>query len=506
MNKIVVAAGVALLSACLTTGSFAQENKVIGDVPAASASCGVLTAESYGQPAEMREKIRAYQELVEEALTLRARAIDFLDELKAREERGEILSGAELQRLNDGAARLISQRQALLDIAVQHECWLGQAIPADAQAARLQAAGIAMSLSAALVLYDNYLSAVGMYNTNPILRQHINRGDKGFAIPAGELHKTTLSFNSAINRARVRRALDWMEVNGAILKDKPSDEERYLLALLEQSPSVHMVRQAHPVGYVGNMLAFFTVFSVDSLNRLKDEGVNLSSMLFGNAVGLVETRRGKLDNRPDVQEAIGGKLRAGDVLLEKTPFRLTDTFIPGHWGHVAVWVGSEDELRRLGIWDNAVVKPYQQAIRDGHSVVEALRSGVKMNTLAHFLNVDDTAVLRHGTISDERRAQVILQTLRQVGKAYDFNFDVESTDRIVCSELVYHAYGDIQWPVARHLGRATISPDNVAVEATGAGPFNVIALYHDGEPVTDDLRGHMTTLVQRDVVKMARGE
>lgn len=502
MKKIVVGFGLAL--ALAAPGLSAQEIGVLGDVPP-STNCPALDAAAYGQPEEMREKIRAYQALVEEALSLRARAIDFIEELKAREGGQARLSGADLQRLNDGASRLIAQRTALLALAVQHECWLSQRVPDDVQAARLQAAGIAMSLSAALVLYDNYLAAVGLYNANPTLRQRVNRGDKGFAIPAGELHKTTLSFNSAINRLRVRRAIDWLEAHGGILRESPDNEERYVLALIEQSPSVNMVRRIHPVGYAGKLIAFFTTFSVDGLNRLKDEGVNLTSMFFGNAVGLVETRRGKLDDRPEVAADIHARLRAGDVLLEKTPFRLTDSFIPGHWGHAALWVGSEAELRELGIWNHPVVLPHQAKISAGRGVVEALRSGVKMNTLAHFLNVDDMAALRHASISDERRAEVIIQTLRQVGKAYDFNFDVESTDRIVCSELLYHAYGDIRWPTERRLGRATISPDNVAVEATGEGPFTVVALYHDGEAVIDDPRAMLTKLVQRDVVRMARG-
>ena len=106
-----------------------------------------------------------------------------------------------------------------------------------------------------------------------------------------------------------------------------------------------------------------------------------------------------------------------------------------------------------------------------------------MNTLSHFLNIDDLAVLRHEALSDAQRAEVILQALRQVGKAYDFNFDVQSTDRVVCSSLVYHAYGDVHWPSARAVGRTTFSPDNVAVMATGKGPFMVKALYHDGKEV-----------------------
>ena len=129
-----------------------------------------------------------------------------------------------------------------------------------------------------------------------------------------------------------------------------------------------------------------------------------------------------------------------------------------------------------------------------------------MNTLGHFMNIDDLALLRARQISDAERAEVILQTLRQVGKDYDFNFDVESTDRIVCSELVYHAYGEVRWPTQRHLGRVTISPDNVAAEATGAGAFVVEVLYHDGREVAEERTAYLRGLIQPAVVSMARGE
>ena len=33
------------------------------------------------------------------------------------------------------------------------------------------------------------------------------------------------------------------------------------------------------------------------------------------------------------------ELRPFDILFEKTPFRLTDKFIPGHFGHVAIYIG-----------------------------------------------------------------------------------------------------------------------------------------------------------------------
>jgi hypothetical protein len=103
------------------------------------------------------------------------------------------------------------------------------------------------------------------------------------------------------------------------------------------------------------------------------------SEFFGNVVGLVEERKGKLYDDPLVLQDAVRNLKAGDILLEKTPFRLTDRLIPGHWGHAAIWVGNEQELKELGLWDHSVVRKHHNDIRRGASVVEALRDGVQMN-------------------------------------------------------------------------------------------------------------------------------
>lgn len=474
----------------------------------AGGDCGDHTRNTHGgaslaeKQQAMERELLAYQGLAEEALVMRAQAIRLVHTLREKLDRREPLSGHDLQLLNQGATDLIAQRSALLRASVAHECWLDEPVPADPAAARLQQTGIAMSLSAALVLYDNYLSAISLYRNDPKLRKHLNRADRGYALQEGELNRVAVSFASATNRQRVRKGLEWFEQHGD--SGTETDEGyRYLTQLIDQSPSRQMVRRARPVAFLGNMFNFFGTLTFDTLLNLKDEGVNVTSLLFGNAVGLVESRRGKLDGRPEVLEKVASEVRAGDILLEKTPFRLTDAFIPGHWGHVAVWVGNEAELRALGIWDHPVVRPYQDNIRAGRGVVEALRSGVEMNTLARFLNVDDLGVLRQAAIDDKTRAEVILQALRQVGKAYDFNFDVESTDRIVCSELVYHAYGHLQWPTVRRLGRVTISPDNVAIRAAGEGPLTVAVLYHDGQEVAESPCQAMARLVHRPVVELA---
>ena len=116
-----------------------------------------------------------------------------------------------------------------------------------------------------------------------------------------------------------------------------------------------------------------------------------------------------------------------------------------YFGHVAIWTGTKAEVIDAGVWADSVVQRHAEHIsnesdphsRDEHQIIEALRNGVKLSTLEHFLNVDDFAILRpvfpDGAASDMKR-EALLLAFRQVGKQYDFNFDVNTTDKIACSE------------------------------------------------------------------------
>jgi len=504
-----IAALLSLAQGCASWGEASRSTAA--DVPGLDplalelSSCSAPAAEL--DRAAMTQTLADYQQLSEEALSMRAQAIRLYHELDAKTARREALSGHDLQRLNSGAAALLAQRKTLLQIAFAHECWLdGEEEAAAADARAVRRAGILMSLAAALTLYDNYLSAISLYHDDTALRQHLNRRDSGFDIDHNELDRITSAFSSPAYRQRVRRGLEWYERNAAMADTDDIEGSAYLQRLIAQSPSYQLVRRSSPLQEFGTHVGLLRLAANDALTSLRSEGVNLSSLLFGNTIGLIETRRGKLDKRPEVLAQVSQQLRAGDILLEKTPFRLTDTFIPGHWGHAAIWIGNEAELRELGVWEHPVVQAYQAEIRAGHGVVEALRSGVEMNPIAAFLNIDDLAVLRGEQLSDAERASVVLQTLRQVGKAYDFNFDAETTKRVFCSKLVYLAYGDMQWPTARVFGRVTISPDNIAARAVGDGPLSVALLYHDGQEITEDPRALLAQLTRHGPERVARSE
>lgn len=436
----------------------------------------------------LRQEVADFQILVERALTYRAESIRLARRLKAEIRRGTPLSGSDLDALNSGMIAFIELRKIIYTVAEAHECWLDgddSLFERVAISPQSRLKGVMLSVAAALVLYDNYLLAISIYEEDDKLRRFLNERDTGYDIGRAELATVTMSYNSATNRRRVRAALVFYEdrIAGQSPLFLQDDQAAYLDLLIKQSPSYHMTREFSPLFVIGNKLSFLRGITGDTLRNLTSSGVEIFSMVFGNSVGVIESRHGKLYDNRDVLGEVSASLAAGDVLLEKTPFRLTDRFIPGHWGHAAVWIGTEQELRRLAIWDHEVVQRYHEQILQGHAVVEALRSGVHLNKLDQFLNIDDLGVLRNTTLTEPQLADTIIRALRQVGKAYDFNFDIETTDKIVCSELVYVVHTNITWPTENTLGRETISPDHVASKALQPGPLHVTMLYHDGQNI-----------------------
>ncbi len=184
----------------------------------------------------------------------------------------------------------------------------------------------------------------------------------------------------------------------------------------------------------------------------------------GNAAGMVRVRKGYLYKNDSIKNLIKTQLKPMDILAEKTGFALTDKMIPGYFGHIALWLGTEEQLKSEGLWDSPSIKPFQNRIKNGYCILESARDGTHLKTLEDFINVDELAIARIIAYTNLNKADKIAlyqNALAQLGKEYDFNFDVETSDKLVCSELLYQVFGSIYWPTDKFLKRSTISPDNV---------------------------------------------
>lgn len=203
---------------------------------------------------------------------------------------------------------------------------------------------------------------------------------------------------------------------------------------------------------------------VDSIINVFDTITGTLSSVFGNIAGSIHWRKGFLFGSTTAREITRSNLKPMDILIEKSPFVLTDKFIPGHYGHVAIYLGTEEQLKAINMWDHPSIIPYQEQISAGKTIIEAVRPGVRLNSVEEFLNIDELTIVSKSDILDNPNELIesITRAMDQIGKKYDFNFDVSTLDKIVCSELIYIAFGNINWPTQYRFGRATVTPDNIA--------------------------------------------
>ncbi|MCI5055452.1 MAG: hypothetical protein MRY83_05040 [Flavobacteriales bacterium] len=441
----------------------------------------------------LRTELGEFQLLVEQSLVIRSQMLEIVRELKETED--EPISPKNLEILKEGSKFAIELRNELYRFAEMYEC----AILADERdlkvykiEPRTRMKAFMISLGAALTLYDNYLFGAMMFEEDKRLRRLIDDPDKGFGVEANQLLEVVWEANSIRKQRRIKKGIQFFEEESEKMGDTSLDNDyEYLYTLIQSSPSYNYLKSLRKRDMVKNKFVLMGTITRDYIAEMRNDGFDGISKFFGNSVGLIETRKGKLYDNKKVAEELRSQLQPLDILLEKTPFRLTDKLIPGHFGHVAIWVGNEAELVNLGLWDHEIIKPYHNQInaQNGHNIVEALRSGVQLSSLEHFLNVDDVAILRpifSKEMMKDEQTEALLLAFRQLGKEYDFNFDVNTTEKIVCSELAYVSYPSINWPTEKTVGRHTISPDNVARLCWEGIPLELVTFYHDGTLVPQE--------------------
>ncbi|MGH7266418.1 MAG: YiiX/YebB-like N1pC/P60 family cysteine hydrolase, partial [Candidatus Rokuibacteriota bacterium] len=356
---------------------------------------------------------------------------------------------------------------------------------------------IAISLLAGVTLFENARLVQAAIASIPGVRALLNQPDTALGIPRGFWERTERELYRVEYRSYLEAGAALMETAQPPPYDPHPEAEDPLLAYvgreLSTAAAIGEIRGERPSRQIARILRHYAR-QVTALGAgLPQQGQLRLSRTFGNVVGLVELRKGKLHGQPHWTRFVRERLQPGDVLLEKTPFRLTDAFIPGHFGHVAMYVGTEAELRALGLLDHPFVAPHRRAIAAGRTIVEALRDGTQVNTLERFLNVDDLAILRpkpdRVPAADVRQA--VLLAFTHLGKRYDFAFDANTWDAIVCSELAFQSYVRVPWSLGKVLGSYTISPDDVAAQAGAdpSRPFDLATFVHDGRLVHDRALG-----------------
>jgi len=156
---------------------------------------------------------------------------------------------------------------------------------------------------------------------------------------------------------------------------------------------------------------------------------------------------------------------------------MSNLFLPGFWPHGALYIGEPAERDTCGI--RQVSDGYKSSLAEGINVLEAKKDGVLLRAIEETLQVDAFVVLRPN-LSSEHIAQALTKGLSHAGKLYDFIFDFSTSDRLVCTEVIYRAYhgvGPIDFSLSTKAGRKCLSAEDFLNQAIAMDWFKPVILY-----------------------------
>ncbi len=176
-----------------------------------------------------------------------------------------------------------------------------------------------------------------------------------------------------------------------------------------------------------------------------------------------EPRHGKSLITPELMERLRPMLQPGDILIERRNWYMSNAFLPGYWPHSALYVGTAEQLKAAGLdKDLRIQKHIEKFSRpdaQGHTraIIEAISEGVVFTSVEHSIGEADSVAVLRPSLTPLQKQEVIARAFENIGKPYDFDFDFFSSDKLVCTEVVYRSFsGMIDFPLVEIIGRKTL--------------------------------------------------
>ena len=162
-------------------------------------------------------------------------------------------------------------------------------------------------------------------------------------------------------------------------------------------------------------------------------------------VGDTKYRKRKPSITYDRVNQMKEKLQPGDILFERENWFMSNLFLPGFWKHGIIYVGTAADLKRLGLAQHPLIAPHMadyakpDHLGFEHRLLEAISDGVVMSSMEEATDADYIAALRP-RLTEAQLKEMIITAFSHFGKPYDFQFDFQTADKIVCTELLYRAF------------------------------------------------------------------
>jgi 1-acyl-sn-glycerol-3-phosphate acyltransferase len=329
---------------------------------------------------------------------------------------------------------------------------------------RLRWRGFLVLLTSASAISDASLRLVTRFEPSANSVRKLNEADAAWGLPPG-------LFDMVKRNLLQTQAREFMEESLAAYRAADDTFARFDLVKPHPFAGFHAAIQRHAQSreqlfslLAGNRLAEPLKEAGRMTKSLTYRGQAFVSTWLGNT-RFRQPRDGQLMIRSPQLAEFRAQLKPGDILIERQNWFLSRAFMPGYWAHAALYVGTTNDLVRLGLDRDqrvaALWSPYAARDAAGHEhlILEAVPQGVRMTTLEHCIGVADAAAVLRPRVSEAEIREAIARAFSHLGKDYDFDFDFFTSDKLVCTELVYRCYdGAVQFPLVEVMGRKTLPP------------------------------------------------
>ncbi len=362
---------------------------------------------------------------------------------------------------------------------------------------QLHAEAFLLAYMAYVAQYNACLQIIGMVDSSDFMETLLN--EEGAGIPVD-------SYFAMKQRLTHPRVMLRMNAGAAYyeLVKKDAAFEAGMLADFER-------RKDQFYRTLGKQVDIFIENPLDQLERVAFETVLPIQKKVAVQMSYIRTARRDYLITPEILAKYQSRLAPGDILIQRRNWHMTNIGIPGFWPHVALYIGTPDEveacfselgnpLEIIEAQYPGVLAEWRSAGADGEPmrVLEAIRPGVVFQSLETSAKCDYLAVVRPD-LSTAEKFQALLSALSHYGKPYDLNFDFTTDNELVCSELVYKSYkAASSLPLKPEVinGRLLLPPNRLAemaVDHMGAGQAFEFVLFLDAVEKEDEV-------VERDEV------
>ncbi len=178
-----------------------------------------------------------------------------------------------------------------------------------------------------------------------------------------------------------------------------------------------------------------------------------------------------------VREQVAELLQPGDYIITRHDDAMSNLFLPGFWPHAALYIGTEEQRSEIGI-DLELGQENLSNNQGEVQILEAKKDGVKLRHLDETLAVDAFVIFRP-QLDLASLKKALQKALQHRDKKYDFLFDFNIPQRLVCTEVVYrgfHGVANIEFHLSRRSGRYCLSAEDLINQSMMANYFKPVAI------------------------------